>query len=238
MLLDKRKEIGERTNKLLFHILGNDALRALSENPATTVEQFSKIHGVGEVRAKEYGNDFVGVCQMFEMMTSGGGGEFGFDEDTATVDAGNPDGWDAPLINTGGLEATSESRKDMSDRITVFLRATDGGFCNDHSPREKRGGKLIWRECVGNGCKFCVVARKNRGHWKIDWKNTSLAHHSGCCAHGRLTVSMSLATLPAMKSHILSSKNAGKAQKSMHRGELQNHLLTAGFGRSPTHFGA
>ena len=63
-LLDKRKEIGTRTDKLPFHILGNEALRAISENPPSTVEELAKIQGVGAVRAKEYGNDFIGVCQV------------------------------------------------------------------------------------------------------------------------------------------------------------------------------
>jgi hypothetical protein len=68
MLLEKRKEIGRRTNKLPFHIMPNDAIRHLADHPVKTVDEFKAIQGIGQARADLYFNDFFGVITQYEMI--------------------------------------------------------------------------------------------------------------------------------------------------------------------------
>lgn len=72
LLLEKRKEIGNRTNRLPFHIIGNEALLALAESPVTTLEEFGKIRGVGAVRAQQYGEDFTSVVRLHQTCVLDG----------------------------------------------------------------------------------------------------------------------------------------------------------------------
>jgi hypothetical protein len=67
-LVDKRKEIGLRTNKLPFHIMPNEALRVLSKNPVKTIDEFKAVQGVGGNRAELYGIEFLAVIEQTRML--------------------------------------------------------------------------------------------------------------------------------------------------------------------------
>ena len=45
MLLETRKNIAERDGKLPFHILTNDAVRELADNPVSTIDELKEIQG-------------------------------------------------------------------------------------------------------------------------------------------------------------------------------------------------
>jgi hypothetical protein len=67
-LVDKRKEIGSRTNKLPFHIMPSEQLRALAGNPVNTIDEFKAVQGVGGNRAELYGNEFLAVIKQTQIL--------------------------------------------------------------------------------------------------------------------------------------------------------------------------
>jgi bloom syndrome protein len=100
-LLDKRKEIGSRTNKLPFHIMPNEVLRVLSENPVKTIDEFKAVQGVGGNRAELYGNEFLAVIEQTQMIFENPEA-FGLAAMDAADDGGG--GGDDDVAGGGGID--------------------------------------------------------------------------------------------------------------------------------------
>jgi superfamily II DNA helicase RecQ len=62
-----RKELAEKQGVPVYAIFTNDHLAAMIKNKIKTIKDISSIAGVGESRAKQYGNDFL---KLFIVQTN------------------------------------------------------------------------------------------------------------------------------------------------------------------------
>ena len=130
MLLDIRKVIAERDGKLPFHILTNDAVRELADNPVSTIDELKEIQGIGSNRASMYGKDLLKTIQGHNAMQELGGFEddamaaFGLEADgdggaSGGIDLTNDDDFD-----WHGGEAAAQSAQNQGPKRSQ----RDGGY--------------------------------------------------------------------------------------------------------------
>ena len=130
MLLETRKTIAERDGKLPFHILTNDAVRELADNPVSTIDELKEIQGIGSNRASMYGKDLLKTIQGHNAMQELGGFEddamaaFGLEADgdggaSGGIDLTNDDDFD-----WHGGEAAAQSAQNQGPKRSQ----RDGGY--------------------------------------------------------------------------------------------------------------
>ena len=109
-------------------------------------------------------------------------------------------------IDTSSLHSPSANRKDMEDRIAMFMMSKHGGNCAHKIDTNKKGPNRICQKCTGDDCTFRVVATKKQSVWAIDFQHSSFTHHGGCCSNGAPKFSMRLSTVPCIRSAVLACK--------------------------------
>ncbi len=135
-------------------------------------------------------------------------------------------------MDTTSLRAPSANRKDMEDRIVMFMMSKHGGNCAHKVDQNKKGPNRICQKCTGDDCTFCVVATQKQSVWAVDFRNSSFVHHGGCCSRGAPKFSMRLSTVRCVRSAVLACKTITKAHEGLRGGSLASWFVKHGF-RSP-----
>ena len=130
-------------------------------------------------------------------------------------------------MDTSALRAPSANRKDMEDRIVMFMMSKHGGNCAHKVDQNKKGPNRICQKCTGDDCTFCVVATKKQSVWAVDFRKSSFVHHGGCCSRGAPKFSLRLSTVRCVRSAV---RNRGHPARQLPR-------LTKGFEEGPWHPG-
>ena len=65
MLKDLRKKVGKRKNVPPFAVFQDPSLEDMTLKYPITIEELSQVHGVGDGKAKKYGNEFISLIQSY-----------------------------------------------------------------------------------------------------------------------------------------------------------------------------
>eukprot|EP01043_Picozoa_sp_COSAG02_P075944 COSAG02_NODE_15892_length_1132_cov_10.438529_1_plen_115_part_00 len=78
--------------------------------------------------------------------------------------------------DTSSLRAPSATKKDMEDRIAMFMMETRGGNCTHRSDQNRKGPDRICQQCTGDDCSFCVIATYKKSVWAVKFDVSHFRH--------------------------------------------------------------